>query len=69
MNHEPDAPKRGGMFGLMLAHVVCCGGVLLVASGALTLSGIGDGCPAVASPGWPRAPLRWPWDSGPGDGW
>ena len=41
MNHEPDAPKRGGMFGLMLAHVVCCGGVLLVASGALTLSGIG----------------------------
>ena len=41
MNDEPDAPKRGGIFGLMLAHVVCCGGILLVASGALTLSGIG----------------------------
>ncbi len=41
MNNEPDAPKRGGMSGLMLAHVVCCGGVLLFVTGALTLSGIG----------------------------
>ncbi len=39
MNDEP--PKRGGMPGLMLAHVVCCGGVLLFVTGALTLSGIG----------------------------
>ena len=37
MNDEPDAPKRGGMSGLMLAHVVCCGGVLLFVTGALTL--------------------------------
>ena len=41
MNDEPDAPKRGGTIGLMLAHVVCCGGVLLFVTGALTLSGIG----------------------------
>ena len=41
MNNEPDAPKRGGMSGLMLAHVVCCGGVLLFVTGALTMSAIG----------------------------
>jgi hypothetical protein len=41
MNNEPDAPKRGGMSGLMLAHVVCCGGVLLFVTGALTISAIG----------------------------
>ena len=41
MNDEPDAPKRGGTIGLMLAHVVCCGGVLLFVTGALTLSGVG----------------------------
>lgn len=41
MNDEPDTPKRGGMSGLMLAHVVCCGGVLLFVTGALTLSVIG----------------------------
>ena len=41
MNDEPDAPKRGGMPGLMLAHVACCGGVLLFVTGALTLSAIG----------------------------
>ena len=39
MNNEPDAPKRGGMSGLMLAHVVCCGGMILVFTGAL--SGLG----------------------------
>ena len=41
MNDEPDAPKRGGMPGMMLAHVVCCGGVLLFVTGALSLSAIG----------------------------
>ncbi len=41
MNDEPDAPKRGGMPGMILAHVVCCGGVLLFVTGALTLSSIG----------------------------
>ena len=41
MNDEPDAPKRGGMSGLMLGHVVCCGGVLLFVTGALSLSAIG----------------------------
>ncbi len=41
MNTEPDAPKRSGMSVLMLAHVVCCGGVLLFVTGALTMSAIG----------------------------
>ncbi len=41
MNNEPDAPKRGGMSDLILAHVVCCGGVLLFVTGALTLNAIG----------------------------
>ncbi len=41
MNDEPDARKRGGVSGLMLAHVVCCGGVLLFVAGALTMSAIG----------------------------
>ncbi len=41
MNDEP--PKRGGMPGLMLAHVVCCGGVLLFVTGVLTLRWLSEG--------------------------
>ncbi len=43
MNNEPDAPKRGGMSGLMLAHVVCCGGVLLFVTGAAHAQPAGRG--------------------------
>ncbi len=32
-------PKGPGMTGVILAHVVCCGGIVLVATGAL--SGVG----------------------------
>ncbi len=34
-----NGPKRDGFPGLILAHVVCCGGIVLVATGAL--SGVG----------------------------
>ena len=34
-----NEPKRGGPTGLILAHAVCCGGLVLVATGAL--SGMG----------------------------
>ncbi len=34
-----NEPKPGGMLGLGLVHVVCCGGLVLVVSGAL--SGLG----------------------------
>ena len=70
MNDEPDAPKRGGMPGMMLAHVVCCGGVLLFVTGALSLSAIGAwlsegglawlaaGAAALAVGFWARRRLR-----------
>ena len=34
-----NEPKRGGRTALILAHAVCCGGIVLVATGAL--SGMG----------------------------
>ncbi len=34
-----NEPKRGGPTALILAHAVCCGGIVLVATGAL--SGMG----------------------------
>ncbi len=34
-------PKGGGFVALILAHVVCCGGIVLVATGVLTVGGIG----------------------------
>ena len=34
-----NEPKRGGATGLILVHAVCCGGLVLVATGAL--SGMG----------------------------
>ncbi len=34
-----DEPKRRAIVGVGLAHVVCCGGIILVATGAL--SGVG----------------------------
>ncbi len=34
-----DEPKGRAMVGVGLAHVVCCGGIILVATGAL--SGVG----------------------------
>lgn len=33
-------PKGRGIAWVMAAHVVCCGGILLVASGAVGLAGI-----------------------------
>ena len=65
MNDEPDAPKRGGMSGMMLAHVVCCGGVLLFVTGALTLRWLSEsglawlaaGAAAVAVGFWARRRL------------
>ena len=39
MDNETDKPKLGGMRGFGLAHLICCGGLVLVAFGAFT--GIG----------------------------
>ncbi len=36
-----DEPKRGGSGAVIVANVVCCGGLLLVVSGALSLNAIG----------------------------
>ena len=38
MAEYPENPEKrggGGLFGLLLAHIVCCGGILLLATGAL----------------------------------
>ena len=35
MKRQPNDPKPGGMAGLALVHVVCCGALLLLATGAL----------------------------------
>jgi hypothetical protein len=34
-------PKGSGFVALILAHVICCGGIVLVATGVLTVGGIG----------------------------
>ncbi len=39
MDNDTDKPKFGGVVAFGLAHVVCCGGLLLVATGAM--SGVG----------------------------
>ncbi len=51
MNRKNGMPKSRGMAGLALAHVVCCGGILLFATGALSGVGAwlaGGGLPWVA---------------------
>jgi hypothetical protein len=48
MNSKPGKP---GGAGFVLAHIVCCGGILLFATGALTGFGawlVGSGLPWVA---------------------
>ena len=35
MDKEPNDPKLGGWAGLALVHVVCCGALLIFATGAL----------------------------------
>ena len=39
MDSDTDKPKFGGVVAFGLAHVVCCGGLFLVATGAM--SGVG----------------------------
>lgn len=51
MNRRTGKPGGRGMAGLALAHVVCCGGILLFATGALSGIGAwlaGSGLPWVA---------------------
>ncbi len=36
-----DEPRRAGLGALIAAKVVCCGGLMLVATGALSLNAIG----------------------------
>ena len=51
MNRKPGESGGGRMAGLALAHVACCGGIFLVATGAISGVGawlVGNGLPWVA---------------------